>query len=341
MVSMKEIAKRCNVSVATVSKALNGYTDIGDATRKLILKTASEAGYLPNSSARALKTKRTYNIGVLFEDEAMSGLTHDYFNHVLDSFKNAAEEKGYDITFASRSISGQNMSYYEHCRYRGVDGVVMACVDFETDEVQELVRSDLPVVAIDHVFDGKISVVSNNYQGMETLVSYVADCGHTKIAYIHGENTSVTKARLSAFYRTLLHRNIVVPDEYVLQSSYRDSDLAAELTAELLSLPEPPTCIFYPDDYAAMGGINAIREMGRRIPEDISVVGYDGIDIARILDPKLTTLCQDTKMIGKLAAQKLIELIETPRTTVIDKYTVDGILFKGASVKKLRSTRIA
>ena len=83
MVSMKDIAKQCNVSVASVSKALNGYSDISEETRQLILKTASEMGYLPNSSARALKTRRSYNLGVLFVDEAMSGLTHDYFNHVL------------------------------------------------------------------------------------------------------------------------------------------------------------------------------------------------------------------------------------------------------------------
>ncbi|MDD7728746.1 MAG: LacI family DNA-binding transcriptional regulator, partial [Clostridia bacterium] len=129
MVSMKEIAKRCGVSVATVSKALNGYSDIGEETKKFITKTASEMGYLPNSSARALKTKRSFNLGVLFVDEAMSGLTHDYFNHVLESFKITAEKKGYDITFVSGNVSGQRMSYYEHCRYRGVDGVVMACVD--------------------------------------------------------------------------------------------------------------------------------------------------------------------------------------------------------------------
>ena len=95
MVSMKEIAKQCNVSVATVSKALNGYPDISEETRQHILKTASEMGYLPNSSARTLKTKRSHNLGVLFVDEAMSGLTHDYFNHVLESFKKTAECPGF------------------------------------------------------------------------------------------------------------------------------------------------------------------------------------------------------------------------------------------------------
>lgn len=335
MVSMKEIAKRCGVSVATVSKALNGYSDIGEETKNFITKTASEMGYLPNSSARALKTKRSFNLGVLFVDEAMSGLTHDYFNHVLESFKITAEEKGYDITFVSGNVSGQRMSYYEHCRYRGVDGVVMACVDFFAEEVRELIRSDIPIVTIDHICDGRIAVVSNNIQGMDELVSYVYGKGHRKIAYIHGDDSSVTRNRLGAFYRTLERYGIEPPDEYVRQAPYRDADQAALRTGELLDLPDPPTCILYPDDFAALGGINEIRERGLSIPENISIAGYDGINIARILEPKLTTICQDTAAIGRIAAEKLVELIEHPKTTLIEKITVDGTLFTGSSVKTL------
>lgn len=336
MVSMKEIAKKCNVSVASVSKALNGYSDISEETRKMILKTASEMGYLPNSSARILKTRKSYNLGVMFVDEAASGLTHDYFNHVLESFKRTAEERGYDITFTSGQISGQKLSYYEHCRYRGVDGVVIACVDFYGEEVQELIRSEIPVVTIDHVFDGNIAVVSNNSQGMEDLVTYVYEQGHRRIAYIHGDNTSVTRTRLSSFHRTLQRKGLEIPDDYIRESPYRDADTAAKVTGDLLDLPHPPTCILYPDDYAAIGGINEIRERGLRIPEDISVAGYDGITIAKILEPKLTTLCQDTVAIGRIAAEKLIDLIENPKTTLIDRFTVDGTLFKGASVSEVK-----
>lgn len=336
MVSIKEIAGKCNVSVATVSKALNNYPDIGKETKDFILRTADEMGYHPNSSARAMRTKRSHNLGVLFVDEALSGLTHDYFNHVLESFKKTAEERGYDITFTNRNISGKKMTYYEHCRYRGVDGVVIACVDFNTEEVQELLRSEIPAVTIDHVYDGRISVVSNNLQGMEELVSYICKRGHRKIAYIHGEDTSVTRNRISRFYRTLQHLGVSVPDAYVVESAYRNVDLASEITGRLLDLPDPPTCIIYPDDYSAMGGINEIRERGLRIPDDISIAGYDGISLARIVEPKLTTLCQDTEMIGKMAAEKLISLIETPRTTVIDKFTVNGTLYCGKSVKKLK-----
>ncbi len=335
MVSMKEIAKECNVSISTVSKALNGYLDIGEETRRLIREKAAEMGYFPNSSARTLKTKRSYNLAVLCVDESMNGLTHDYFNHVLDSFKNEAEAGGYDITFACRRLRGDRITYREHCFYRGVDGVLIACVDFSAPEVLELIRSEIPLVTIDHVFNGRLAVVSNNVQGMDSLTSYVCERGHRRIAYIHGDDTAVTRGRLTGFYRALRRHDITVPEEYVLASAYRDPDQAAQRTRELLDLPHPPTCILYPDDYAAIGGINEIRERGLVIPRDISVAGYDGIQIAQVLEPKLTTLCQDTSTIGRLAAKKLIELIETPRHAIVDKFTVDGILFRGCSVKSL------
>ena len=335
MVSMRDIAEKCNVSIATVSKAMNNYSDIGGETKSLILQTAAEMGYLPNSSARALNTKRSYNLGVLFVDQGMSGLTHDYFNHVLEGFRKKSQDKGYDITFAIGKNSGRRMNYYEHCRYRGVDGVVAACVDFYSDEVQELVRSDIPLVTIDHVCDGRIAVMSNNALGMERLLEYVYSQGHRKIAYIYGDDTTVTRTRVSSFYRTARSLGLQIPDEYMRSGLYRNADRAAEETGNLLDLRDPPTCILYPDDYSAFGGVNEIRERGLRIPDDVSIAGYDGILAARIIEPKLTTMCQDTESIGRLAAEKLIELIEYPRTAIIDRFTVDGILFKGTSVKKL------
>ena len=149
MPSLKDLAKECGVSVATVSKALNDQPDIAPATRERIRAAARRMGYLPNAAARALKTNRTYNLGVLFVDEKQSGLTHEYFSAVLDSFKVEAEKRGYDITFINHNISGKSMSYLEHCHYRGVDGVVIACVNFYDPQVVELVNGDVPVVTID------------------------------------------------------------------------------------------------------------------------------------------------------------------------------------------------
>ena len=335
MVSMKDIAKKCGVSVATVSKALNDYSDIGEDTKKKIRQVAQDAGYFPNSSARALKTNRTYNLGVLFVDEAQSGLTHDFFAAVLDSFKVEAEAKGYDITFTNSRVSDRRMSYYEHCRYRGVDGVVIACIDFYNPSVQELIHSDLPVVPIDHVFDSRTSIMSDNVSGMSDLVNYVCRMGHKRIAYIHGADSSVTRNRLGSFYRTMAANGLDAPDEYMKESQYRDTVMAKALTHELLSLPVPPTCILYPDDFAALGGINAIKERGLSIPEDISIAGYDGIRMTSVLEPRLATLHQDCAEIGRMAADKLIGLIENPRTTVIEHVLIKGQLVEGESVKRI------
>lgn len=336
MVSMKDVALACNVSVATVSKALNNHNDISEAKREEIKKKAKEMGYFPNISARALKTNRTYSIGVLFVDEARSGLTHDYFVAVLESFKVTAEKKGYDITFLNCNKSRSNrLSYLEHARFRGFDGVVIACIDFSDPEVVELVESDIPVVTIDHLFNNRISIVSDNIKGMRDLLTYIYNQGHRKIAYIHGMESAVTSSRLSSFYKTAEELGLVIPDEYVKEAGYRDTDMTAKRTRELLDLKEPPTCIIFPDDYAAFGGINAIKKRGLRIPQDISVAGYDGIRVARQIEPAITTLAQNTKKLGRYAAEKLIGLIEKPKTTLVEQVIVQGELLEGATVGRI------
>ena len=136
-VTIKELSKACGLSVSTVSKALNGYPDISEETRNQVRQTAQELGYHPNALARGLKMGRTFNLGVLFVDENNSGLTHHYFSAVLDSFKVEAERQGYDITFINHNIGREPMTYLEHCRYRNVDGVCLACVNFNSPEVLE------------------------------------------------------------------------------------------------------------------------------------------------------------------------------------------------------------
>lgn len=221
MASIKDIAKACGVSVATVSKALNGHSDISQATKEKVRQAADKLGYMPNSAARALKTNRTYNLGVLFVDDAQSGLTHEFFAAVLDSFKRHAEGRGYDITFINHNIGHGHSSYLEHCRYRGVDGVIAACVQFDDPEVVELAYSNLPLVTVDHVFNNRAAVLSDNMEGIRRLVDELAALGHERIAFIHGEkHSAVTQKRLVGFYRACEAHGITVPDEYVIHGSY-------------------------------------------------------------------------------------------------------------------------
>lgn len=337
MVSLKDIAELCQVSVATVSKALNDQSDIGKITKEKIKKVADELGYLPNAAARMLKTKRSNNIGVLFIDKMNSGLAHEYFSSVLENLKAESEKRGYDITFISQNIGNQKMSYLEHCRYRNYDGVIIASVDYADPMVLELVTSELPVVTIDHVFNGKTAILSDNVKAIEELVNYIYHCGHRKIAFIHGEDTAVTKKRVASFYKTCIELGIDIPEEYVKSSYYHDPKGAGKITRQLLESPNPPTCIMFPDDFSFIGGMNVIEEMGLRIPEDISVTGFDGILISQVLRPKLTTVKQNSVAIGQEAARKLIDWIESPKTNLASQILISGNILEGQTVKKFGS----
>lgn len=335
MATIKEVAAKCGVSPATVSKALNGYSDIAIETAHRIRQAAAEMGYVPNMAARTLKTNHTNNLGVLFIDKMRSGLGHEYFSSMLESFKVRAEEKGYDITFISQNLGGRKMSYTEHCRYRGCDGVVIASVDFEDAQVLELVNSEIPIVTVDHVFDNRPAILSDNVKGMEALVRHIYQCGHRRIAFIHGEDTTVTQKRLAGFYRTCEALAIEVPETYVIPALYHDTASSRAATRKLLALDVLPTCILYPDDFSFIGGMNELERAGLKIPTDISVAGYDGIYLSQAMRPKLTTLHQNTEAIGTAAADTLISAIEHPKTTFPEQVIIKGELLEGATVRTL------
>ena len=318
MSSLKDLAQECGVSVATVSKALNGQSDISEATRTRVREAARRMGYVPNMAARSMKTNRTYNIGVLFVDERQSGLAHEYFSAVLDSFKVRVEQLGYDITFINRNLGGKTMTYLEHCHYRGVDGAVIACVDFTDPQVIELVNSDVPVVTIDHVFNNRMAVLSDNVAGLSALVRTAYSQGHRRIAFIHGERTAVTENRLAGFYKSCDELGLEVPDVYVREGIYHDAARCAQETKALLALPQRPTCILFPDDFSAMGG--------------------DGIYLSRVMKPQLATYQQNTMMLGRTAADKLVQMIEHPRVTLAEQLLVTGKLLEGDSVGRPAQT---
>lgn len=334
MVSIREVAEKCGVSASTVSKALNNQSDVSAAKKELIRRVAKEMGYSPNSSARALKTNRSKNLGVLFADGAQSGLTHEFFSVVLDSFKVEVEKYGYDITFITNK-KNDGMSYLEHCRFRGFDGVIIACVNFDEPDVQDLLASEIPLVTVDYTYNNTICILSDNVQGMQQITEYAISQGHRKIAYMYGEKSAVTTNRLSGFFITLEKHKIKIPDEYLVETRYRNMKDAEMHTEELLNLPDPPTCIIYCDDVACFGGMNAIHARGLSIPEDISIAGYDGVMMARRIEPVLTTVNQDAREIGRQAGEKLVSLIERPRTTLIDKVVVGTTLIEGKTVAKI------
>ena len=332
MITITDIAQRCNVSRATVSKALNGQSDINAETAAHIREVAREMGYLPNATARALKMGRSHNIGVLFIDQTASGLAHEFFSRILESVKQEAEKSGYDITFISRDIGAMSMDYYEHAKYRNCDGVIITSVDFTDPAVIKLVNSDIPTVTLDYVFDSRSAVLSDNVGGMADLVRYVHGKGHRRIAFIHGETTSVTQKRLASFHKTCAELGLTIPEGYVQKAAFHDPRASALATRRLLELKERPTCILYPDDFSFIGGMNELERQGMSIPKDMSVAGYDGILLSQVLRPRLTTYRQDTEAMGREAARQLVEIIERPKEWIPRQIMIPGRLLEGDTV---------
>ncbi|MBQ7844600.1 MAG: LacI family DNA-binding transcriptional regulator [Clostridia bacterium] len=335
-VTIKDVSAKCGLSISTVSKAFNNYSDISAETRELVHRTAREIGYYPNAIARTLKTNRSYNLGVLYSDDGQNGLTHSFFAQVLDAFKSECEKHGYDLTFINHNVGWTGMTYLEHCRYRNVDGVCLVCADFYSTEVAELATSDIPCVTIDHAFNNRSCVMSDNLQGVQQLVRHAVSNGHRKIAFVHGQRSSVTENRITGYYRALNEAGIDPRADYLVDAIYDSPTAGYTAMNQLMKLADPPTCVLMPDDHTALGALEAAGDLHLRVPEDVSIAGYDGNRLGQMLHPRLTTVKQDTKRMGVQAALYLIERIENPRTTVSEVGLVPIKLIPGESVGQLK-----
>lgn len=335
MVTLKDIARECKVSFSTVSKALKGSPEISIETTDFIKKKAQEMGYHPNIAARSLRTNRTYDIGVIFEDKTGAGFQHQYFATIISGIQKVAFQKGYEMTFVGGD-STKNYDYYSHALARNYDGLAILSCDFTSSGITGLVKSEIPTVSLDCFYDLDHAAVMSDYTaGINELLEYVISMGHKKIAMIHGEKTWVTDERIQAFNKVCKAHGIDVPTEYFAEGLYHDPVTSSAATEVFLSLPEPPTCIFYPDDYAALGGIRELTSRGLTPGKDISIVGYDGIALTSMMIPPLTTYEQNGETIGRVMAEALINKIENPENFEPKKEMITGRLIKGGTVVKL------
>ena len=338
MVTIKDISKKSGFSVATVSKVLNNYTDISTNTRDAVLKLCDEMGYIPNSSARSLKTHRSYTIGIIFEEITNQGLQHPLFAKILESFKSAVEARGYDIMFLAKSMGKQNGSYLQHSRRKQVDAVLVLCEDFNSEEMLELYESKIPIVTIDYFVKTAINITSNNNEGIWQGVSFLHSLGHSKIAHIYGDKTTfIGGTRKEAFENSMRKLGLHVPEEYLVSGEFFSKEDGYRAMQKILELEDQPTAIFCASDMLAIGALQAIREAGKRVPNDYSIIGFDGVDIGQLITPRLTTIRQDARKMGEIAARKILQLTETPEViNVGETVTVDTFLINGESTRVLK-----
>lgn len=311
MTTIYDIAKRTYYSPTTVSKAFNNYSDVREKTRQEIFRVAQEMGYLPNSHARTLTTKKSWTIGVLFVENTGFGIRHPFFSAVIESFKKVAVDKGYALMFISKDVGGKQSGYLENCRIRGVDGVVVFLSDYEDPYFRELLESDIPTVILDFETTQSHTVCSDNTDGAQLAIEYLVSLGHRKIAHISGGmNTFPGKTRELGYKNAMKQQGLEVPESYVVNGAFYSRESGYQAMLELLKLPDRPTAVFASGDMLALGAIMAVKDSGLSVPLDISVVGYDDIDLAEYVTPALTTIRQDTELLGSRAADILLASIE-------------------------------
>lgn len=311
MITIYDIAKKVGCASSTVSKALNNSKEVSEKRKNEILQVAKEMGYVPNASARSLATKNSWSIGVLFSEDLNIGLEHHFFSGVLQAFKSYVEDLGYEVTFVSKKIGAQSLTYLEWCKYKNVDGVIIVTVDKDDENLLELTQSDLPIVSVDNGLLNVPTIISDNMQGTRMAMEYLMLKGSKRIAHIAGPLRSYAAVeRLEAYKYVLNVSNLNYEASLVVEANNYDANSGKIALEELLAQnKELPDAIYAGSDDIALGVIIALREKGYTVPDDISVIGFDNIELSRFTSPALTTVSQQKELIGTEAAKELIALI--------------------------------
>lgn len=336
MVTIKDIAKAAHVSVTTVSRALNGYNDVNETTRKKIKDIAEHLGYSPNMAARSLVSKKTKTFGLLLSNVTRASSKDNIAFEVLCGVNDRSGELDYDLVLFSTTPQKQKMkSYKTLCQERGVDGVIIMGIRLDDPYLKEIVSSDIPCILIDIPLQGPNVgyITADNVQGAYSAVRHLLDNGHRHIGMINGHNQAdVSIHRLQGYKEALESCHIAFNDAYVLDGSFSDTG-GKEAAYRLLSLYPEITAIFCASDLMALGAIQAVKGLGRSVPEDISIIGFDNIDITSYHSPAITTVNQYKYEIGYQAAQLLVDMLEG--RNVSHHIVMNTELVKRESVRRL------
>jgi DNA-binding LacI/PurR family transcriptional regulator len=323
--TITQIAKELKVSPGTISKVFTSSGYVSEKTKNRILKYVKKVGYVPNHSARILKSKTSKTLGIVFADIGLFGLEHNYFGPIIQAFKNFVENEGYEIVFIPKKIGDREPTMLAWVQNKQVDGVLILTGNINNAQIIELVNSGIPCVSSDVQMKNLFSVYSDDQQGVNISLDYLFNKGNRKIAAISGPITSRAYAeRTKAFFDRMNAENIPIDELHPWYTEISGYSFNSALEHSLIWIDrwqeKPETILAFSDDIA-MGLIRALEVKGYRVPQDIAVIGYDDNNFARIHKPALTTIRQDKKLIAETCGKALIDLINrkdfTPETIVL------------------------
>lgn len=319
MATMKDIARLAQVSTSTVSHVINGSRFVSDEIREKVMRIVVELNYTPSYIARSLKVKATKTIGLL-----VTATNNPFFSEVMAGVEQYCQKNQYNLIIATTGGDAKRLQQnLQTLIHKQVDGVLLMCGDSRFQADMQLTVS-LPLVVMDWWFTelNADKILENSELGGYLATKSMVDAGHQKIGIITGNlRKSVAKNRLQGYKKALSEANIVLNPDWIVESHF-DFEGGIVGAQKLLALSDRPTAIFCCSDTIAIGAYQAIQNQGLRIPQDISIMGYDDIELARYLFPSLSTISQPKAELGKLAVETLLQRIQEPnenyRTLVLE-----------------------
>ena len=303
--TIRDVAERAGVSIATVSRVLNDRADVSVATRERVREVARSVGYSADPAARALATQRTRLVGVVVGDNAgHRDLSLVFFGKVLAAISRRLAHAEYEALL--QAIDGGVQHRFDAAILIGLDG--------DDPLVAELSRRDVPLVGVDvRISGGRTAFVGSDHaDGVRLALAHLYALGHRRIAHLAGAaNTLAGADRIAAFRHETDRLGLALSDEYIREGDFSSASGYRE-TCSLLALPERPTAIVAASDLMALAALQAIRDVGLEPATDVAIVGFDDLEAAALAHPPLTTIRQDRQELGTVAAERAIELIEDP-----------------------------
>jgi len=328
--TIRDIARLAGVSVATVSRVLNNRPDVSPETREAVGRVLRDQNYTTNRNARALSAGRTGLIG--FTIPYVYG---DYFTSILAGATEALYELDMRAVLCpTRQEHDREVTLLERLMNDTTDGALVLLPEESNEELRGLQAFGFPFVVIDprRPLDDGIPVVSAaNATGAKAATDHLLSLGHRRIGYIAGlRGFSASEERLSGYQTALARAGVLPAPELVAEGNFElDGGRSAGLS--LLDLPDPPTAIFAANDNMAIGVVEAARERGLRVPEDVSVVGFDDTSQAAIVTPSLTTVRQPLEELGRLAVSLLVRIIEKQRLEALRVELATRLIVRGST----------
>lgn len=304
--TITDIAKRAGVSISTVSRVINNSNLVSKKTKRKVMRIIEETNFIPNEMARGLLKKTSKTVAVIIPN-----ISNPFFIELVHGIEDTVNKYGYSMFLCNSNLNREKeKEFIKQMAERRTDGIIITSTFLHDKEMIYRLHKRLRIVTVQTEIEGIDCVNTTDRKGTREAIEHLISLGHTKIAMIgYGLDVKASGNRRQEYIETLKRHNIPLRDKYIINEGMK-GNMGYFMANRLLDLPEPPTAIFALNDYLALGAYLAVMEKGLKIPDDISIVGFDNIMVAKLCNPPLTTVAQPVYSMGETAGKLLIENIE-------------------------------